>query len=74
MSDDGYVRRQIKTSDCRHDHTPDKRGERTDKWAKEPISVKWSSWHGKWVVKDGNDRLYYARQRGDKYIEAWVKT
>ena len=61
---------RIRVSKCRYGHEPDCRGERTDRWGRAPIAVKWSSWHGKYVVKDGNDRLYYAKERGDKWIEA----
>lgn len=69
---DGWKRRTLKVDDINYGHSPDKRGERTDKWGKAPIYVKRSRWSGL-VAHDGNDRLYYAKQRGDKYIEAWVK-
>ena len=53
---------------------PDKRGERTDKWGKKPIDVKPHG--GGYKVIDGNDRLYYAKQRGDTHIQAivWEET
>jgi len=50
---------------------PDKRGERKDKWGKAPIHVKRSG--GGYKVIDGNDRLYYAKQRGDTHIQAYVR-
>ena len=59
-------RRKVRVSDLTYGHSPDKRGERTDKWGKAPIVVR----RGR--VVDGNDRLFYAKQRGDKYIEAEV--
>lgn len=65
-----WVRRTLRVRDISHGHSPDKRGERTDKWGKAPIHVKPSS--GRYRVHDGNDRLYYARQRGDACIEAYV--
>lgn len=68
---DGWVLRTVKVADVSHGHSPDKRGERTDKWGKAPIHVKRRG--GGLVVHDGNDRLYYARQRGDVTIQAWVK-
>lgn len=67
-----WVRRKIRVTDIDYGHSPDKRGERRDKWGREPIRVKPGSWGG-WKVHDGNDRLYYARQRGDTHIEAYVQ-
>lgn len=64
--------REIKLSKIRYGDRPDKRGERTDKYGKLPILVKWSSWHGQYVLIDGNDRLYYANQRDDSHIMAEV--
>jgi hypothetical protein len=61
----------VRVSALRYGHSPDKRGERTDKWGKAPIHVK-QGWSGL-VVHNGNDRLYYAKQRGDTHIQAWVK-
>lgn len=68
---DGWERRRLRAADISYGHTPDQRGERTDRWAKEPIVVRQGFWGG-WKVQDGNDRLFYARQRGDTYIEAYV--
>jgi hypothetical protein len=62
----GDVKR-LRTDQLRYGHSPDKRGERTDKYGRQPIEVDRS---GK--VVDGNDRLYYARQRGDRHINAVV--
>jgi hypothetical protein len=61
---------KIKVSQCRYGHSPDKRGRQVSKYANLPVTVKWSSWHGKYVVLDGNDRLYYAIEDGKKWIEA----
>ena len=66
----GWELRRLRVGDISYGHSPDKRGERTDRWGKEPIHVK-RSWGG-WKVHDGNDRLYYARQRGDSHIMAYV--
>lgn len=71
--DDGWTRTRIRVDRLSYGHSPDKRGERTDKWGKEPIVVR-RGWLGTLVVHDGNDRLYYARQRGEAWIDAWVRT
>jgi hypothetical protein len=65
--DDGWERTRVRVDKVRYGHSPDKRGERTDRYGKEPIWVR----NGK--VIDGNDRVHYARERGDTWIEAWVK-
>lgn len=62
---------KIKVKDIAYGHSPDKRGERTDSHGKAPIVVR-RRWFGGYKVGDGNDRLYYAKLRGDKYIEADV--
>lgn len=59
--------REMKVSDIRHSHPPDKRGERKDKYGRQPIDVDTSG-----RVIDGNDRLYYARQNGKKTIKVKV--
>jgi hypothetical protein len=61
---------RLPVSKCRFGHTPDKHRTVPPKYASQPIAVKWSSWHGKWVVKDGSARLAAALERGDKWIEA----
>ena len=68
------TQRKLPIKDISYGHSPDKRGERKDKWGKEPIDVKPRG--GGYKVADGNDRLYYAIQRGDTHIEAnvWEKT
>jgi hypothetical protein len=70
MSDEGWELRKLRIKDISYGHSPDKRGERTDKWGKAPIYVKTSG--GRFKVHDGNDRLYYAIQRGDTHIMAYV--
>lgn len=60
--------KKVRVDDCNYGHSPDKRGERKDKYSKQPIDVR-KSWGGYKVI-DGNDRLYYAKERGDDYIEA----
>jgi hypothetical protein len=70
-SDAGWKLTTVRVSDLSYGHSPDKRGERTDKWGKAPIHVKKGLFG--LVVYDGNDRVYYARQRGDSHIQAWVK-
>lgn len=49
-------------------HRPDKRGERRGRggWGN-PIDVI-RGWFGGYRVHDGNDGLYYAKQRGDSHI------
>jgi len=61
---------RLPISKVRYGHTPDKWRTVPKGYEKQPIAVKWSSWHGKWVVKDGSARLYAAIQRGDTHIEA----
>ena len=61
---------RIPISKIRYGHSPDKRGERKDKYGRQPIDVKRSG--SGYVVHDGNDRLYYARKRGDTHIAASV--
>lgn len=65
-----WVPRRLRVSDISYGHSPDKRGERTDKYGRLPIHVK-PCWGG-YRVHDGNDRLYYAKQRGDTHIDAYV--
>jgi hypothetical protein len=67
-----WTLRTIPVSRIAYGHKPDRRGERTDKYGREPIHVRSSMWGGL-VVQDGNDRLYYARQRGRSHIWAWVR-
>lgn len=62
---------RMRVSDISYGHAPDKRGERKDKYARQPIEVKHSWWSG-WKVHDGNDRLYYAKLRGDTWINVKV--
>jgi len=62
---------RIRVSDIRYGHAPDRRGERTDRWGREPIDVR-RTWLGGYRVIDGNDRLYYARRRGQSHIAARV--
>ena len=62
---------RIRISAIAYSHAPDRRGERKDKWSREPIDVR-RTWLGGYKVIDGNDRLYYARQRGQTHIEARV--
>jgi hypothetical protein len=64
------TRERLPISRISHSHSPDKRGERRDKWARQPIDVKPCG--SGYRVIDGNDRLYYARQRGDTHIDALV--
>ena len=52
-------------------HTPDKRGERKDKYRNWPIEVRPLLFGGYRII-DGNDRVYYARERGDTHIWAEV--
>lgn len=63
--------RKIPVKAIKYRHSPDKRGERKDAHSKKPIDVRPLSGGGYKVV-DGNDRLYYARQRGDTHIQAVV--
>jgi hypothetical protein len=64
-------RKRIRISDISYGHSPDKRGERTDAYGRQPIEVR-RGWLGAYKVIDGNDRLHYARERGDIYIDAEV--
>lgn len=66
------VSERIPLSRVRYGHSPDKRGERRDKYGRQPIDVKRSG--GGYVVHDGNDRVHYARQRGDTHIAANIVT
>lgn len=61
--------RAHRVSSLSHGHAPRKAGERTDRYGKLPVTVRYSWWSG-WAIHDGNDRLYYARQRGDTWIDA----
>jgi hypothetical protein len=70
-ADDSPSTRRVRVSDVSHNHSPDKRGERTDRYGKQPIEVK-RGWLGGYKVIDGNDRLHYARERGDEWIDAEV--
>jgi hypothetical protein len=63
--------RKIRISQIAYSHTPDLRGERTDHHGRAPIHVK-SRLLGGYKVIDGNDRLWYAKQRGQTHIEAEV--
>ena len=67
----GYKRARLSTLSISYGHSPDKRGERKDKWGREPIDVK-RSWLGGYKVLDGNDRLYYAKKRGKASIEVRI--
>jgi len=62
------VTERIPLSKVRYRHSPDKRGERKDKYGQQPIDVKRSG--ASFVVHDGHDRVHYARQRGDTHIAA----
>lgn len=62
--------KRIRISDISYSHSPDKRGERTDKYGRQPIEV--TRRGGRYVVADGHDRVYYAKQRGDSHITARV--
>jgi len=63
--------KKIRVSQIAYSHSPDKRGERRDHWGKAPIHVK-KRLFGGYKVIDGNDRLYYAKQRGQSHIDAEV--
>jgi hypothetical protein len=62
-----HVEKTVSTSSLRYGHSPDKRGKRRDRYANQPLDVDRS---GK--VIDGNDRLYYAKQRGQRTIRVRV--
>jgi hypothetical protein len=62
---------RLRIRDISYGHSPDRRGERTDKWSREPIAVR-RRWLGGYKVIDGNDRLYYAAKRGQSRINATV--
>jgi len=63
--------RKIRVSSIGYGHSPDKRGRRADRWGSEPITVRRGFWHA-YVVIDGNDRLYYAKESGQTWIWAYV--
>jgi hypothetical protein len=65
------IPRPIPLDDISYGHSPDKRGENT-KYGHLPIWVIPKFWGG-YRVDDGNDRLYYAIQRGDTCIFAHVR-
>lgn len=62
--------RRIRISHIRHSHRPRRAGERRDKWGREPIDLR-RTWLG-YLVLDGNDRLYYAKERGDTHVWARI--
>lgn len=62
---------RIRVSDVEHSHKPRKAGRRNDRYANKPIEVERKLFGGYRVV-DGNDRLHYAREDGETYIEAFI--
>ena len=62
----------IRVRDIAYGHRPDRRCARSDDaHGRAPIHVK-KRWLGGYKVIDGNDRLFYARQRGATHIAARV--
>lgn len=70
----GWELRTLRVSDISHGHSPDIRSEnkRAEAKGKTPPPIYVKPRGSKWRVHDGNDRLHFARRRGDSHIEAYV--
>ena len=76
---EGWTRRMLPVNQIQYGNIwlfgsgPDKRGrDKLGKWADEPIEVV-RVWGGGYRVRDGNDRLHYAREDGKTHIDCWVR-